>query len=248
MNYTKPLSLVLVCALCISAAMAVEQPAPKTTGTPRALTEAERAKAEKYLLSLHEHTAHRFGEQMGFGPVRMLSFEPPVMFHWLQEGRKPTAAKPHFFQHPNKPMTELLGRIDQPASVVYENPLPTANGSDKLLTESMNYEGGKPKKVTPPPTGALKNAPTRPLLPAEESALLLLKNGKYLVWDQVGDEVRMVGALTAKKDCAECHATKENTLLGALTYRIPTDELLKQLRLIDEYETKNAQRKLKSQE
>jgi hypothetical protein len=233
-------------ALCLAVVLlsftlhAADLPIPHT-GTPRVFTEKERAQIDKYLQGVHNHTAHRFGEQMGFGPVRMIQFQPSVLFHWLDNPRMTVSGITAGKDIMHSPEIELLGRVDQAAAVVYKNPLPTAKGADHLRDETYDYENGKARKVTPPPAGKLKDLPTRLLLPAEIAGLKKLQAGETLYWEQTGDDIRAVGALIAKKDCAECHATKENALLGALTYRFSTDLILKQIRMIEEYEAKDAE-------
>lgn len=227
-----------------SALLAADLPLPHN-GTPRVFTDKERAQIDKYLRGIHNYTAQQFGEQMGFGPVRMVRFQPPVMFHWLDNPQMilsgMTAGKDTMLS----PEIELLGRIDQAAAVVYKNPLPTAAGVEHLRKETFDYDNGKTKKVTPPPAGKLKDAPTRALLPAEILALKKLQAGETLYWEQTGNDVRAVGALIAKKECADCHATKENALLGALTYRFSTDLILNQIRMIEEHEKKDAELRAK---
>jgi hypothetical protein len=116
---------------------------------------------------------------------------------------------------------ELIGRINEQSSVVYLNPLPAANENEAPKNEKEVI-----KRMPSPLAGSMKKAPTRALLPAEEASLPFLKNGKDIVWQQDGSDIRMVGALRAQKKCAECHATKENEMLGALTYRLSTEKFL----------------------
>lgn len=63
------------------------------------------------------------------------------------------------------------------------------------------------------------NAETRELNDFEVSALDELTQGKHVVFDKVGDQLLMLGALRATKDCLQCHSGKEQQLLGAFTYR-----------------------------
>jgi len=177
------------------------------TGTPRALTAEESTKVEKYLKGAYISTSASFGEQMGFGPVRM---DPLVYFHFLTDHRQ------EWMQ------IELLGVVNHAEPVVFKNPLPTAKGADALRDES--FKGGK--KVTAPEKEQFKKAETRSLLPAEQLALKTLKDGADFYWEQTGAELRAVGALRAAKSCAECHEVKEGTLLGALTYRWSTQVVL----------------------
>lgn len=233
-------------ALCLAVVLlsftlhAADVPIPHT-GTPRVFTEKEKALIDKYLGGVHNHNAQRFGEQMGFGPIRMIPFEPLTLFHWLGNEHKREIETGFFARSRPTPQIELLGRIDQNTPIVYKNPLPLAKDEEHLRKESFELVNGKPRKVTPPVAGQLKNIETRELLPSEMTALKKLQAGESLYWEQTGDDIRAVGALIAKKDCAECHATKENALLGALTYRFSTDLILKQIRMIEEYEAKDAE-------
>lgn len=198
------------------------------TGTPRTLTAEESSKVEAYLKRHYNYTSHAFGEQMGFGPVRM---EPLVYFHFLTDYER------RWMQ------IELLGVVNHADPVVYKNPLPTAKGADELRDESFKSV----KKVTPPVKGQFAKADTRPLLPAEQLALKALKDGADFYWEQTGNELRSVGALRAAKNCAECHEVKEGTLLGALTYRWETQAVLDSIKAEEAEAAKRAARKQQAQ-
>lgn len=193
-------------------------PIAPATGTPRTFTDTERTRITAYLKGLHERTANEFGSMMGFGLDRM---EPLIYFHWFTPDIKTQFD------------VELIGRVKEQAPVVYTNPLPTAKGDKQLRKEQDVF---LKTKITLPTAEQFKNAPSRALLPIEEAGMKALKKGETLYWEQVGDDVRVVGALTAQKTCAECHKTKENELLGAFTYRFTTERLLKTLRWLEEQE------------
>ncbi len=196
------------------------------TGTPRALTAEESTKVEAYLKRVYHNTSVSFGEQMGFGPVRM---EPLVYFHFLTDHRQ------EWMQ------IELLGVVNHAEPVVFKNPLPTAKGADALRNES--FEGRK--KVTAPQKEQFKKAETRQLLPAEQLALKTLKSGADFYWEQTGSELRAVGALRAATSCAECHEVKEGTLLGALTYRWNTQVVLDSIKAEESAQSKRGARQSK---
>jgi hypothetical protein len=206
------LPVLLPLLFAATALFAADTPALSAApGTPRMFTEPERKWVDTYLRATHERTATEFGNQMGFGFDRM---EPLILFHWFTKRLR------------SQYDVELLGRLKEPTPVVYTNPLPTANGEKQLWDESFSL---RRTKISLPTAEQYKNAPARQLLPIEETALKAIRKGEILYWEQVGDDVRAVGALNAKKDCAECHKSRENELLGAFTYRISTKSLLEQM-------------------
>lgn len=205
-----------LCLFLTRAAQAEDRPAPTVsagnsiTGTPRTLTEAEKDKIEKHLSLFHRLATRKFEDQMGFGRSRLMS-DFLMSFHLIGEkGNRGDGFG-----------IELLGRINEQSSVVYLNPLPAANENEAPKNEKEVI-----KRMPSPLADSMKKAPTRALLPAEEASLPFLKNGKDIVWQQDGSDIRMVGALRAQKNCAECHAAKENEMLGALTYRLSTEKFL----------------------
>jgi hypothetical protein len=66
----------------------------------------------------------------------------------------------------------------------------------------------------------LREAPTRLLDEFEASALQKLRTGEELVVEVQPQEIHMVGALRALKQCTECHSVERGELLGAFTYRL----------------------------
>jgi hypothetical protein len=69
----------------------------------------------------------------------------------------------------------------------------------------------------------LKTAKTRPLTDFEAKALKALRDGEEVVTAATPNEIRMVGAVRAAKQCTACHEVKRGTLLGAFSYDLRRD-------------------------
>mgnify|MGYP007059386998 CR=1 FL=1 len=65
-----------------------------------------------------------------------------------------------------------------------------------------------------------KHIMTRELDWFEAEALRVLQNGKMLHAQANGQEVRMLGAIRAAKQCLQCHGVQRGELLGAFSYRL----------------------------
>lgn len=62
--------------------------------------------------------------------------------------------------------------------------------------------------------------PTRPTDFFESKGLAKLKEGEELFAKRKGDEMRLLGAIRAAKQCADCHAAQRGDLLGAFSYSL----------------------------
>ncbi len=69
----------------------------------------------------------------------------------------------------------------------------------------------------------LKSAKTRRLTEFEAKALKALGEGEEVVTEATPNEIRMVGAVRAAKQCTACHEVKRGTLLGAFSYDLRRD-------------------------
>jgi hypothetical protein len=69
----------------------------------------------------------------------------------------------------------------------------------------------------------LKSAKTRPLTGFEAKALKALREGEEVVTEATANEIRMVGAVRAAKQCTACHEAKRGALLGAFSYDLRRD-------------------------
>jgi hypothetical protein len=69
----------------------------------------------------------------------------------------------------------------------------------------------------------LKAAKTRPLTDFEAKALKALREGEEVVTEATTNEIHMVGAVRAAKQCTACHEVKRGTLLGAFSYDLRRD-------------------------
>jgi hypothetical protein len=66
----------------------------------------------------------------------------------------------------------------------------------------------------------LRDAPTRPLIPFEQTALESLRTNHDVVAEQRNNVIRMVGSLRAGNDCVICHRGSRGELLGAISYEL----------------------------
>jgi hypothetical protein len=73
----------------------------------------------------------------------------------------------------------------------------------------------------------LANAKTRPLTDFERQGLASLEAGEDLVSAASTNDIYLVGAVRAVKQCTECHAAQRGELLGAFSYRLKRSPPLK---------------------
>lgn len=73
----------------------------------------------------------------------------------------------------------------------------------------------------------LKDAKTRPLSAFEKSALEKLLEGEEIVTEARTNDIQMVGALRASKQCLKCHQATHGELLGAFSYDLFRDPPVK---------------------
>ena len=66
----------------------------------------------------------------------------------------------------------------------------------------------------------LRGASTRPLDAFEASALTKLRAGDLLVVGEGSEQMRLLGAIRAVRQCIECHGCKRCDLLGAFSYAL----------------------------
>ena len=57
----------------------------------------------------------------------------------------------------------------------------------------------------------------------EAKALKALREGEEVVTEATTNEIHMVGAVRAAKQCTACHDVKRGTLLGAFSYDLRRD-------------------------
>lgn len=65
-----------------------------------------------------------------------------------------------------------------------------------------------------------RNTPTRKLDEFETRALARLRDGNDVALHSTADDMRMLGAIRARKECLECHKAEVGSLLGAFTYTL----------------------------
>jgi len=73
----------------------------------------------------------------------------------------------------------------------------------------------------------LANAKTRPLTDFERQALASLEDGEDIVSVAATNDISLVGAVRAVRQCTECHAAQRGELLGAFSYRLKRSPPLK---------------------
>jgi hypothetical protein len=73
----------------------------------------------------------------------------------------------------------------------------------------------------------LAKATTRPLTDFERQALASLETGEDLVSVAATNDIYLLGAVRAVKQCTECHAAQRGELLGAFSYRLKRSPPLK---------------------
>jgi hypothetical protein len=66
----------------------------------------------------------------------------------------------------------------------------------------------------------LQKAKTRPLNAFEAKALTALRKGEDLVSETTFNQIHLLGALRATKQCLQCHEARRGELLGAFTYQL----------------------------
>lgn len=87
----------------------------------------------------------------------------------------------------------------------------------KSATPAVYVSGSLPRMQE------LKSAKTRPLTDFEAKALQALRDGEEVATEATPNEIRMVGAVRAAKQCTACHEVKRGTLLGAFSYDLRRD-------------------------
>jgi hypothetical protein len=87
----------------------------------------------------------------------------------------------------------------------------------KSETPAVYVSGSQPRMQE------LKSAKTRPLTDFESRAMKALGEGEEVVTEASPNEIRMVGAVRAAKQCTACHEVKRGTLLGAFSYDLRRD-------------------------
>ncbi len=71
-----------------------------------------------------------------------------------------------------------------------------------------------------PQMNELRDAPTRPLVEFEATALQRLQAGDDLVTRATPNRIEMLGSLRALQQCRDCHEVRRGELLGAFSYEL----------------------------
>jgi hypothetical protein len=69
----------------------------------------------------------------------------------------------------------------------------------------------------------LDDAKTRPLDSFESQALGALRQGEDMQVQSGPDNIRMLGAIRALKQCLQCHSVERGEMLGAFSYDLPRE-------------------------
>jgi hypothetical protein len=78
----------------------------------------------------------------------------------------------------------------------------------------------------------LRQAPTRELNHFEATALKTIRGGEPIMFEQEGDNLRMMGSLLAAEQCTNCHAVQRSDLLGAFSSQFGRDPALPEAKAI----------------
>lgn len=179
---------------------------------------------------IHRNLVNEFIRRPGAGVSRMAPVYMPQ--EWvelipdsLSEAHSPTAGA-----KPQPPSYDMLAET-----------LTLADGSKRTMRErvwllrdqklmSVNAKSGpavylldaKPEhdQVKEKPAATGENTPTRKLDDFETRALSRIRDGNDVAMQSSQDEMRVLGAVRARKECLECHKTEVGHLLGAFTYTL----------------------------
>ncbi len=226
----KTLTLCLPLLVLVLALHAIAEEAKPASLDPRTQT----------LAAVHQKFADAFAAAFGNGPARIETWHSPTpflydLFHFQMEGDR---------QHVDR--LNLVGMVMHDGTpVVFEMPKTGVDKAayrrnlwppDQLVTAAVDVIPSMPDKLTKYAVRAPDDY--------ESKAIQKLQEGEQVVIQTTGDEIRMVGAIRAEKNCLECHvypesstrfhyqrdklllvphqkpAVKEGDLLGAFTYRI----------------------------
>jgi hypothetical protein len=154
----------------------------------------------------HANNLLWFAGPESFGLVRdrdhVAGFRPH-QFRGMPELVEPVPPKPG--QPPAKPKERwLIARLELVSVWKSETPAVYVSGTMPRMQE-------------------LKSAKTRPLTDFEAQALKALGAGEEVVTEATPNEIHMVGAVRAAKQCTACHEVKRGTLLGAFSYDLRRD-------------------------
>jgi hypothetical protein len=130
----------------------------------------------------------------------LLSFLNPITFGYVEDIKHVTGFQPHAFRYaPSAPRTWHIDKLELVSLLKHEEPA-------VYLSEHL------------PRMSELRDAPTRPLDDFEKQALAALQKGEDVQVQTSPDQIRMLGAIRAVKQCLKCHDVERGYLLGAFAY------------------------------
>jgi hypothetical protein len=127
-------------------------------------------------------------------------------FNWLPELIHP--ANDYVDNQETHPARWRVGRLELVSLLKYERPA-------VYVSEHL------------PRMNELKDAKTRPLAPFEKESLEKLMRGEEIISVARSNDIQMVGALRASRQCLKCHQVQHGELLGAFSYDLFRDPPVK---------------------
>jgi hypothetical protein len=174
-----------------------EVEAPARTFTPVQTATPER----EALFAAHSSTLVDFANVRGFGYVRDRDHVAGFRPHGIRDSRREA------FPVPVDSSPWRIGRLELVSLLKFDEP--RVYVSPRL-----------------PRMGRLGDGRTRPADGFELAALAALLGGEELYTGKADDELCVLGAIRAGKQCLACHSAERGELLGAFTYRLRPAETL----------------------
>lgn len=132
----------------------------------------------------------------------VLDFVNPRGFGYFKDRRHVAGFQSHGFSRAPEAAGEWkVSRLELVGLLRHESPVVYVSAKLPLMDE-------------------LRDAPTRPLDPFEQTALAALRGGADSHTADGPDGLRFLGAIRSTKQCVECHGGERGALLGAFSYHL----------------------------
>lgn len=178
---------------------------------------------------IHRHVVNEFIRRPGMGVGRL---EPRYVPHeWMElvpeslgDGFAPMAEskpQPPRYDEVKETMTFADGSkrtVRERIWLVSDQRLMSVGVKGRPAVYLQDARDGHDKMKETVATG--KNTPTRQLDDFETRALARIRDGNDVALQSSADEMRMLGAIRARKECLECHKVDVGNLLGAFSYTL----------------------------
>lgn len=130
----------------------------------------------------------------------LFSFFNPLAFGYVKDREHVVGFQPHAFsRRPEVPVIWRMDKLELVSLLKYKQP-------SVYLSEYL------------PRMKELREAKTRPLDEFEKNALNALRHGEDIQVESSHEQIRMLGAIRAAKQCLKCHDVERGELLGAFSY------------------------------